>query len=90
MQISKSHIELCLQHLFVVRTNFSLLSQRLDDFDTNKISNSGSGHIRLVNYMPEKTFQPIVNANFKKPHQALATTSACSAHPFFTSQLMFG
>ena len=85
MQISKSHIESCLQTLLIPRTHFSLPSWCLDDFDSNEIWKSGSGDIRLVNYMPEKTLKPIVNAYFKKPYQALHTTFAPSVHPFYTS-----
>ena len=59
MQILKSHIKPCLQHLLIPRNYFILPSQHLDDFDTNEISNSGSGHIRLDNFMPEKPFKPI-------------------------------
>ena len=34
---------------------------------------SGSGQIRKDNYIPEKLYKPIVNANFKEPHLALPT-----------------
>ena len=39
---------------------------------------SGSGQIRKDDYIPEKLYKPIVNANFKEPHLALPTTFAHS------------
>ena len=57
---------------------FSLPSWFFNDFDTNKIWMSGSGQIRKDNYIPEKLYKPIVNANFKEPHLALPTTFAHS------------